>query len=292
VEESAAVPASFATPDSCCLPLLGADSLDVVAALRYLFPGHFYPTHPKGRDNVAVWTYPQGRRWPMLHFTMDEGVRSLNFPYEGATFRTTYAERLLFKRLGRRFQAVFFSTNNQEYWLGRGSLGVLGISIWEERNGCWGLVSFNPGVVANGAFATASLPDSGVQVNDSTVVLWAKMPHVGAAGVGQFLHHLLIYQVLPRPRLIFYDRDISCKVPDERMTHWDTEARWLPGNRQFPDLELTTRGHFDPDNDWYDWGKRFNPWWAGVERRFKKVEQAEFEVRRWFRFNGVRYVRR
>lgn len=278
------IEAQFFPPQKCEIPIL-----DDTTALKMLFPGNLYKDSAGEEvEYTMLWTCTDCKKQDLK--AVDEmGNRSLfiDFPCQNASTFTHVIGHLDDTTNGVQRRAIFFSSCCSADRTGRTEPGILGISDWEFVENKWRLISFNPAVAAEGTFQTAHVPNHIMPIaggNEIAFVL--NGGNANAAGpTHYYLDKYIFGKVKGVWKVLLYDHDATCEVPEQALLHWNTTEAFTTNS----DILLITQGHFCASDDDYDYGKKNNPWWKRMEQFVQKTGKEDFKITRRFRYTGSEY---
>ncbi len=225
----------------------------------------------------------------MKYLDFDSEIQTDTFPDGWANY-TEAIGSLNYRGDGIQNQAVFFSSARDFSGTGRLNMGILGISIFENRGSFWVLKSFNPSVAVEGTFLRAHCPQSVVQIGTSNFAFILDGGNANVAG-GYYSYRgkYIFGEYLGKPKLLLFVPDAACESLDE-LTHWQTKIEAIDKNTPFSDLLLVTEGFYHPDNTGEEVFWKDMVWWEPVQNFLKKTGRTDFKIIDRYRFEDGRYV--
>jgi hypothetical protein len=233
----------------------GSDSLDPDIILFRLFPAPMSEDDPELSEwkTSAYWTCSSCWRGELHSFGDDEDFEKELIPYERNY--TSCTSILYYKTKDSIERAVAsFSSSEMNDGTGRFTRGVLSLAHFENQNGTWKLINFDPFVNLQGSFTLAS-PVDAVGFNANGKVYFTI--HGGEANGVSPEDYWPLYQglyVIEGESLndVLCLKGASCRENGEAVgSVWDTEITKMESGLLGTYIETKTSGLIVKEYNWY-----------------------------------------
>lgn len=288
--DAGAIGYNFFKPQQQIILAGDGDDFDSLAALKALFPGHFYSMYDNDEANMVMWvcdSCPQVALDAKSFINEESGVVTL--PKTWANY-TSVIGTLAYRDAGLSYRAVFFSTCDEYPGSGRFSPGILGMAIFQQNPGDWYLQAFSPAVAAEGGFMSASPPQKVIKTAGQTFFILDGGNANGAGAAYLYFDQYIFGLKNGVPVELLHDFDATCEAYEETLTHWKTELQVSSSKAQFPDVDLVTTGNFDStDQDERQWWENLS-WWKALQEFLAGKPKTTFKMIRHYHYEGGAYA--